>query len=122
MLRHLKNANELVLYASISCGAAYLARLNPPFHFPIMLLRLGVLGYCGYIIAIAEGNKDLAIVVGGALLIGTIGGYWDLIEVHQKYVSPEMVVTLTVTALAVIITASYVLYQREQTDGKASKK
>jgi hypothetical protein len=122
MLRHLKNANELVLYASISCGAAYLARLNPPFHFPIILLRLAVLGYCGYIIAIAEGNKDLAVVVGGALLIGMIGGYWDLIEVHQKYVSPEMVATLTATALAVLIAASYVLHQRKHNDEKASKK
>lgn len=122
MLRHLKNASELVLYASISCGAAYLARLNPPFSFPILLLRLGVLGYCGYAMAIAEGNKELAIIIGGSLLIGMIGGYWDLIEVHQKYVSPEMVITLTVTALAVLCTGSYVLYQREKNDGKASKK
>jgi hypothetical protein len=121
MLRHLKNANELVLYASISCGAAYLARLNPPFHFPIMLLRLGVLGYCLYIIAIAEGNKELAIIVGGSLLIGMIGGYWDLIEVHSKYVSPETTLTLTTAALAVLVTL-YILNQRSKQDGKASKK
>ena len=120
MLRHLKNTNELVLYASISCGAAYLARLNPPFGFPILLLRLGVLGYCGYAIAITEGNKELAILLGGAMLIGCIGGYWDLIEVHQKYISPEMVISLTAASLAVLATVSYVLYRRES-DGKASK-
>lgn len=122
MLRHLKNANELVLYASISCGAAYLARLNPPFHFPIMLLRLAMLGYCGYIIAIAERNKELAVLLGGAMLIGCIGGYWDLIEVHSKYVSPEMTLTLTMSALAVLVTVSYILYQQEQKDGKTGKK
>jgi hypothetical protein len=111
----------LVFYASISCGAAYLARLNLPFHFPIMLLRLGVLGYCGYIIAIAEGNKELAILLGGAMLIGCIGGYWDLIEVHTKYVSPEMTLTLTATSLAVLITISYVLNQ-SKADALVSKK
>lgn len=122
MLRHLKNANELVLYASVSCGAAYLARLNPPLHFPIMLLRLSVLGYCGYVIAVAEGNKDLAIIVGGSLLIGCIGGYWDLIEIHSRYISPQMILTLTATALAILLTTSYVLNQRSKEDGKVGKK
>ncbi|GET43165.1 hypothetical protein [Microseira wollei] len=121
MLRHLKNANELVLYAAISCGAAYLSRLVPPFHFPIMLLRLGILGYWGYMMAIAQGNKDLAVIIGGSLLIGMIGGYWDLIEVHSKYVSSEMVFTLTMTGLAVLVTVSYVLNHRDS-DGKTRQK
>lgn len=122
MLRHVKNINELVLYASISCGLAYTARLNPAFQFPILLLRLGTLGYCGYVIAIAENNKDLAIVVGGAILIGTIGGYWDLIEVHTKYVSPETTITATLLALTVLGTISYILNQRSKENGKTREK
>lgn len=122
MLRHLKNANELVLYASISCGAAYLARLNPPFHFPILLLRVATLGYCGYVIACAEGNKDLAIVIGGAMLIGMIGGYWDLIEVHSRYISPSTMLGLSMTATAVLMTTSYILYQRSNGDGNTGEK
>jgi len=80
MLRHLKNANELILYASISCGAAFIGRLYPAFYFPILLLRLGIAGYCLYVIAGAEGNRDFAILLGGALFLGLVGGYWDLIQ------------------------------------------
>jgi len=85
MLRHLQNLNELVIYASISCGAAFIGRIFPAFYFPILLLRLGVLGYCLYVIGQSEGNKELAIVIGGALLLGMIGGNWDWIEVYLRF-------------------------------------
>jgi hypothetical protein len=120
MLRHLKNANELVLYASISCGAAFMSRLLPAFHFPIMLLRLGIFGYCFYIIAHAEGNRELAVILGGSLLIGMVGGYWDLIEVHSRYVSATLVLSITLCALAILLTAMFILKYRGKDNGKAS--
>lgn len=56
MLRHLKNITELTLYASISCGLAFVGRLFPAFYFPIVLFRLGVIGYCGYVVCYQERN------------------------------------------------------------------
>lgn len=109
MLRHLKNANELVIYASISCGAAFIGRIFPAFYFPILLLRLGISGYCLYIIAGTEGDKELAILLGGALFIGVLGGYWDLIEVYLRYdahriMSAVMLVScILLTAFGIIL-------------------
>jgi len=85
MLRHLKNLIELTLYAGISCGVAFFTRLNPAFYYPVLLLRLSILAYCVYVIAVAEGNRHLALVLGGAVFIGWFGGYWDLIEVYLHY-------------------------------------
>lgn len=85
MLRHLKNLNELILYASISCGAAFLSRLFPAFLFPILLLRLGILAYCLYVIATIEKNREFAVILGGAIFIGAIGGYWDYLEIYIRY-------------------------------------
>lgn len=98
MIRHLKNITELILYASVSCGLAFLGRLYPAFYFPIMFLRLGVFAYCAYVIANCENNRELAFVLGGALFLGLIGGNWDYLEVYfrfnQEYLSKVMTVTL----------------------------
>lgn len=85
MLRHVQNLNELVVYASISCGAAFVARLYPAFHYPIFLVRVGVVAYCFVIISSAEGNKHLAFMLSGALLLGMLGGNWDWIEIYLKF-------------------------------------
>jgi hypothetical protein len=85
MLRHLQNLNELVIYAAISCGAAFIGRIFPAFYYPILLLRLGVLGYCLYVIGRSEGNRELAFVLGGALLLGMVGGNWDWVEVYLRF-------------------------------------
>lgn len=120
MLRHLKNTNELVIYASISCSAAFIGRLFPAFYFPILLLRLGVFGYCLYIIAGTEGNKELAILIGSALFLGMIGGYWDLIEVYLLYDSARIVSSvLFVTCIALAIFGVVVHFK---TNGKTSKR
>lgn len=84
MLRHLQNLNELVIYASISCFAAFIGRLIPAFYFPILLLRLAIVGYCIYIIR-GEGNKELAVVLCGSVLLGMIGGNWDFFEIYLRY-------------------------------------
>ena len=120
MLRHLKNANELVLYAAISCGIAFIGRIFPAFFFPILLLRLGVLVYCLYVIGFAEKNKELAFIIGGALLLGLVGGYFDLISVWFKYDLENIVYTSTF--LTVFIIASILLVLQVKNNGKASKK
>jgi hypothetical protein len=120
MLRHLKNANELILYASISCGAAFIGRLYPAFYFPILLLRLGISGYCLYIIAGTEGNKELAILLGSAIFLGMVGGYWDLIEVYLRYDSVRITSSIMLI-LCVLLTITGVILHIK-TNGKTSKR
>lgn len=117
-LRHLKNINELVVYASISCIAAFLGRLFPAFYFPILLLRLGVFGYCFYIISRAEGNKELAVIISGALFIGLIGGYWDLIEIYLRYKQTEIGMVLTLLIAGMVLAFSIILNRQAGDNGK----
>lgn len=122
MLRHLKNITELVMYASVSCGLAFFSRLFPAFYFPILLLRLGVFGYCAYVIGRAENNRDLALVLGGAMFIGLIGGNWDYLEVwfrfNQEYVSK----LFTVSVFIITTLLGCLFYFRSLVNGRASKK
>jgi hypothetical protein len=120
MLRHLKNANELILYASISCGAAFIGRMYPAFYFPILLLRLGVAGYCLYVIAGAEGNRDFAILLGGALFLGMIGGYWDVIEIHLRYNSEKIVSSVMLVTCVLLIAFGLILHVK--TNGQTRKR
>lgn len=120
MLRHLKNANELALYASLSCGAAFLGRLLPAFYFPVLLLRLGVVGYCIYVIAYTEKNKELAVIIGGSVFLGMLGGYWDLIEVYLLYNLSQII--STVTAISIFVLLGLVIYLQITNNGQASKK
>lgn len=85
MIRHLKNFNELALYAGLSCAIAFFTRLNPAFFYPVLLLRISILLYCFYVLALAEGDKTLAVIIGAAIFIGWIGGYWDLIEIYFQF-------------------------------------
>lgn len=116
MLRHLRNSQELVLYASISCGAAFLGRILPPFYFPILLLRLGIFAYCLFVIANAEGNRELAIIIGSALFIGMLGGYWDLIEIHLRYNLSQVIGTIT--AIVLFLVAGLVIVYQVKSNGK----
>lgn len=119
-MRHLKNLNELVLYASISCGAAFIGRLFPALYFPIFLLRLAIFLYCAYVIANLEQNRELALILGSAIFIGMIGGYWDLIEVWLRYDFNSIAQLLTITLL--FITALLGLFVYTKNNGKTSQK
>lgn len=110
MLRHLKNANELVLYSGISCGLAFASRLVPGLWFPVLLLRLAVLAYSIYVIANVEKNKEFAFVLGGSVMLGCIGGYWDLIEIYFNW-NPAYVLTLTICVLGTLVLAWIILNQ-----------
>jgi hypothetical protein len=116
MLRHLQNLNELVIYASVSCGVAFIGRIFPAFHFPILLLRLGVFGYCLYVIAGTEGNKVLASLLAGALLLGMVGGNWDWLEVYLRFNQELIGRYLTIITSLLVAILGIVIY------GKASKK
>jgi hypothetical protein len=85
MLRHLKNINELIIYCAASCGLSWFSRLNPTFFYVVLLGRLSVLAYCIYIISGVEGNKIFSYCLVASLLLGIIGGYWDVIEVNLKF-------------------------------------
>lgn len=119
-MRHLKNANELVLYAAISCSAAFIGRLFPPLYFPILLLRLAIFLYCIYVVATLERNRELALVLGCALFIGMIGGYWDLIEVWVRYDFQAISQVITITLL--FIAALLGIYLWVKSNGQTSQK
>lgn len=119
-MHHLKNLNELVLYASISCGAAFIGRLFPALYFPILLLRLAIFLYCTYVIANLERNHELALILGSAIFIGMIGGYWDLIEVWLRYDFNSIAQLLTITLL--FIAALLGLFVYTKNNGKTSQK
>ncbi len=122
MLRHLKNTNELILYASISCGAAFIGRLYPAFFFPILLLRIGVFGYCVYVIASLEKNREMAIILGSSLFLGLVGGYWDLIEVWLRFDAERITTALSITAIFSALGIGLYLQIRSMRDGKPSKR
>lgn len=121
MIRHLKNTNELVLYASLSCGAAYVGRLLPPFYFPILLLRLGIFSYCLYVVGNLEKNREFAIILGGAVFIGMLGGYWDYLELLIKYDSSKVTASLS-SALLLALAICTVIYQVRNNGREAGKK
>ncbi len=111
-MRHLKNANELVLYAAISCGAAFIGRLFPALYFPILLLRLAIFLYCVYVIASLEKNRELALIIGSALFIGMIGGYWDLIEIWLRYDLGAIAQLITITLLFIASLFGLFIYMK----------
>lgn len=119
-MRHLKNANELVLYAAISCGAAFVGRIFPALYFPILLLRLAIFLYCAYVVASLEKNRELALILGSSLFIGMIGGYWDLFEVWLRYDLNTVVGIVTITLG--FVAALLGLFLHFKTNGKASQK
>lgn len=110
MLRHLKNFNELVLYASISCGLSFFVRLNPSFFWCVLLLRLCVLGYSFYIIAGIEDNRVFGACLGASVLVGLIGGNWDWLELQLKYNQSSIISTALLIAIFPLI--ALILYQQ----------
>jgi hypothetical protein len=111
MLRHLKNVNELIIYSAISCGLSWFSRLNPTFFYVVMLARLSVLAYCFYIISGIEGNKIFSYCLGAALLLGIIGGYWDVIEINLKFNAVSIIsnglIILVVMLIGIMLFVGY---------------
>jgi hypothetical protein len=111
MLRHLKNINELIIYSAASCGLSWFSRLNPTFFYVVMMARLSVLAYCFYIVSGIEGNKIFSYCLGAALLLGIIGGYWDVIEINLKFNAVSIVsnglIILVVMLIGIMLFVNY---------------
>lgn len=111
MLRHLKNINELIIYSAISCGLSWFSRLNPTFFYVVMMARLSVLAYCFYIVSGLEGNKVFSYCLGAALVLGIVGGYWDVIEIQLRFNAVSIVsnglIILVVMLIGSMLFVSY---------------
>lgn len=97
MYTNLKNLSEFVLWASASCGLAFFVRIVPAFWFPILMLRIGFSLFCLYNIfnAPRKSVKFSFCFIGGAVIFGMLGGYWDYFEVIVKYQQGDIVAILT---------------------------
>lgn len=84
-MRHLKNFQELAVYGGVSCAVAFFVRINPAFFYPVLLLRISILAYCFYIIALIENQKNIAVILSAAIFIGWLGSCWDLIEIYLNF-------------------------------------
>lgn len=102
MIRHLRNFNELVIYASLSTGLAYFVRLNPSFYFPVLLLRVAVTAYALFVIASIEHNRAFAYALIAAILLGLLGGYWDVIELNFIHNQAQLIaISSIISALSI---------------------
>ncbi len=105
---NLKNLSELCLYAGISCGVAFIVRLEPAFFFPVLILRLAFLAYCWYVIILVEGNREFGAVLGAAILVGWLGGYWDYFELELAFNQSEIIGSFSI--LIAIIAIAFCLF------------
>ena len=114
MVRHLKNFNELVIYASLSTGLAFFVRLYPSFFFPVLLLRLSVVAYALFIIAHVEHNRAFSYSLITAILLGLIGGYWDVVELNFVHNQSQLIaISSIISALSIAVIAVIVLRKNE---------
>lgn len=116
MIRHFKNMVELSCYASISCAFAFLVRIRPEFLYPVSILKLAILVYCIYIIFAVEGETVFCVLLCSAVLIGWLGGYWDLIELLLNFNSEE-VASLTTSLLFISSVAIFVGFLWNRANG-----
>lgn len=115
-LIHIKNINELVFYAGISCLIAFATRFYPIFFLPVLLLRICLLFYCIYLAFSIKYRNQIAGIIAIAMLIGWIGGYWDLIELYLRFNSAEFVKNLMLmSVLPIILFTLYLKSNHNQT-------
>lgn len=69
----------------------------------ILLLRLCILAYAFYIIGTIEDNKIFGYCLGASVLVGLIGGYYDLMELHIKYNQSQIINILMIVLFIPLI-------------------
>jgi len=104
MTRTLKNINEFILLASISCGAAFLARVYPVISLPLLIFRVSILAFISYLLCL-EGRREIAVVIGGAILCGWILGYNDFFQLLWQYKQGEIIFGFCAVALLMLCAA-----------------
>ncbi len=76
--KHAKNIAEFLLIMSLSTGFTFLARILPPLWIAVIIIKIVAIIY---LIALGkeDENKRLSSFIrGAALLIGFVGGIWDI--------------------------------------------
>ncbi len=118
LYRNLKNLNEAILWAAGSCSLGFFARLMPTFTFPIMMLRLSITIFCLYNVSNApsRGTRFGYGVIGGAMMFGFIGSYWDYLEVLVHYESDEISSVLSVIGVIVVALLSLHYWSNNKND------
>jgi hypothetical protein len=109
MIRHLSNINELIIYSSLSAGAAIFVRFHPSFYFPVLLLRISLLAYALYVLGSIQQNKPFAYCLLAALTLGLIGGNWDYFELQLLHNQAEFIATASLILAGVIAALAIVL-------------
>jgi hypothetical protein len=109
MVRHLTNINELIIYSSLSAGAAFFVRSHPSFYFPVLLLRLSLLAYALYVMGNIQSNRPFAYCLLAALSLGLIGGNWDYLELQLTYNQSEFIAASSLILAGVIASIAVVL-------------
>ena len=113
MIRHLSNINELIIYSSLSAGAAIFVRVNPSFYFPVLMLRLAILAYALYVVANIQANKPFAYCLMAALLLGWLGGNWDYFELQILYNQAEFMAVSSLLFGGIIAALAVILLRRK---------
>jgi hypothetical protein len=113
MIRHLSNINELIIYSSLSCGAAIFVRFNPAFYFPVLMLRLALLGYALYVVGNIQSNRPFAYCLLAALSLGWLGGYWDYFELQLLHNQAEFMAISSLLLGGVIAALAVILLRRK---------
>lgn len=111
--RHLRNIDELIFWTSLSCLLSLLGRLSLAFLFPTLLLRVGVGIYVWQVIGKGEGQRLVAGLICGALVIGFIGGTWDGVVywAGKNFGTVRVFVQLT-SCLALIVLGLWLIWER----------
>jgi hypothetical protein len=118
LYKNLKNLNEAILWASSSCALGFFSRLMPTFIFPIMMLRLSITIFCLYNVSNApsRGARFSYGVIGGAMLFGFVGSYWDYIEILIHYESDEIASVLGVISLIAVVLLGLHYWSKNKND------
>lgn len=101
-MRHIKNIQELVLYSAVSCSLAFFTRMFPYMTYPTIMLRLGLAGYCLYIIGTIEGEHIVVNLILASIFLGWLGGYWDHIHLIAQYNTQAILATITPVFVALV--------------------
>lgn len=110
--RHAKNVAEFIILMSLSTGATFLARILPPLWIAVLITKLVV---TLYLLALAkeESHRLSSLLRGAALLIGFLGGIWDIAYLYLIFDSELLTrwASLGVAGLVVVVALAYSVFK-----------
>ena len=110
--KHAKNVAEFLLIMSLSTGLTFLARMIPSLWIAVIVIKIVAIIY---LIALGkeDENKRLSSFIrGAALLVGFVGGIWDIAfvlvvfnnDLLTRWIALGIGVLITVIAIGLPIT------------------